>query len=288
MKKLLILASAALLAACNTTGENTYYANDGYEFTPDPTKSLALNVMQAGGTTRLLKDAELPEDAWDDVSTAQYATGFTVQFLQNGILGGLTSLIIDSNINDAAPLDWPNYVAWIPVSTYGFSEELQKEALKKNEANIKAAIVEAGGDDITVEYQNDMTVMKFKGQLCDTVENKIIPLSPLYAKKYKEFTKRNPSNTACALWLTPEVIRPSGNIFPKNVHGEFIIVRTRIDSLMDFNILTVIPNGYYTYIPPSWGTTDIKFGNGVPYLMDSNNQYLFVKPNNGREAVIKK
>ena len=218
MKKLLILASAALLAACNTTGENTYYANDGYEFTPDPSKSLALNVMQAGGTTRLLKDADIPADAWDDISTAQYATGFTIQFLSHGIIGGISSLVIDSGLDDAAPLDWPNYVAWIPVSSYGFSEGLQKEALAKNLKNIEAAIVKAGGESITIEQQKDMTTLKFKGELCSLIESNIASEHPLYNKKYQQTKLINPSVSVCALSLTSEAIRPSGKQISNQQH----------------------------------------------------------------------
>ncbi|MCE2571707.1 hypothetical protein [Motilimonas eburnea] len=283
MKKLLMLASAALLAACNTTGENTYYANDGYEFSPDPTKSLALNVMQAGGTTRLLKDADIPAEAWDDVSTAQYATGFTIQFLQNGILGGISSLIIDSNIDDAAPLDWPNYVAWIPVSSSGFSASLQKEAFNKNIANIESSLRNHGAVITVSEQRSSFYSIEYQGTLCDKATSIVLKANPSLKSKIDSGRVK-----PCIMNLYPEVIRPAKKSISSDNKGDYIVVRTKFVSVFEFGVINVIPEGYFVYVPPRWGTPSLMFNTGYPSVRDNDNIYLFIEPNNGNQAKLSK
>lgn len=274
---------ASLISACSST-EPEFTADKDVNFKPDLEKhSIAYNIAMSAGAPDTLKDAEIPEEAYKEVSNASHAASFIAGFAANGF-GSALSFGLDSlAMNKSNGFDEPLLSMWVEVDSlenYG-SDDFETMVYERARTPLENFYV--GNDEIIKVYGSKDSRNRgidFKGTNC---------------KRYKvenDFTFDDVDNDDhCNLGLRVDIIRPveAGGWVPEmlnlNTKKPHVIVNFRWMGKYVYNMKDVFDNAL-VFEPSSWALKTKSNGQwlgrkivvGMPVYKFKDKVYTFLKP----------
>ena len=279
-KLLTSIIAALALSACGST-QPEFTAEKDVTFKPDLEKhSLAYNIALSSGAPNAIKDAEVPQEAYDRISgashTASFVNGFMIGGLGASLSFGWQSLLMD-RMNG---FDGVNVTLWIPVDSladYG-NDDFKLDIYKKVTERVKTNFVQELDLNEKPTYYNGGSILKFNGKSCaNYIEFNAIP---------DEFENIND----CVISLPISIVRPidSNAWMPEYIErksANHVLVRIESQSRSHTMLDKLYPEGF-AYYPPEFiyrfsangKTKSLKVKKGYPYYQYKNKQFLFVKP----------
>lgn len=292
MKKLLktmtTLAIVATLSACSSTPdlalENASFTNEKDEvFKPNLTEySMAYNIAMSARKPDKLKDADVPQEAWDDISATSHTVSAIAGFMAGG-LGSALSFSMDSLVADSVGnFNDPMVSLWVEVDAlndYG-SDEFKELVFKKAHTQYLSTLV--GKERLSEPKYADLSKWSYGAnldkELCD---------------KRDELANVKVKVKSCLAGSNVMIIRPVpvGAWIPEMIQVDRTKQHVQVSIIFTASVYTLTPNMFengITYIPSSFKFTILdeqgnlkhyKRGVGYPYYQYKNTRYLFVEPN---------
>lgn len=284
IKLLTTIATALALTACGST-QPEFTTEKDVNFKPDLEKhSLAYNIALSSGAPRAIKDAEVPQDAYDRISGTSHAASFINGFMIDGLGASLSFGLRSLAIDRMHGFDNVNVSLWVPVDSlddYG-SDEFEKQ-VDGYIANVVLNNFVSHSDLLSDDfYVREGVKLNFGGESCDKfVENNAVP---------NEFESKD----SCSFYINTRIIRPvnDGDWKPDFLNlksGNYVLVQLRSMDNFYTMINEIFPKGV-TYLPPRFdiryrqeGNWKSKyFGDGYPSYKYHDKKFLFIKPKSGK------
>ena len=280
MKLLTSIVTALALTACGST-QPEFTAEKDVTFKPDLEKhSLAYNIALSSGAPNAIKDAEVPQEAYDRISGASHAASFVNGFMIGGFGASLSfgwqSLLMD-RMNG---FDNVKVSLWIPVDSlddYGSSEF---------ESNIDKAVVDLvinnyvdAGDLVKApKFSGSGAILKFSGESCKKyISDNAIP-------------DEAESIDECVIGLSVRVVRPilENDWTPELLNlpkQKYVLVTVGYMAHQHTMTSKLFPNGF-AFFPAKFNIKYkennekriMKVGDGYPYYQYQDRRFVFVKP----------
>lgn len=280
-KILTTLMLSSFLAACGST-QPEFTADKDVAFKADLTNhSMAYNIAMAAGAPDTLKDAEVPEEAYNEISGWSHSASFAAGLMANG-LGSAFSFGLNSLMsNKANGFDDPLLIMWLEVDSlehYG-TDDFEKQVYVKARDIYRDKLL--GDDEITRESgRQDKSgyAAFFKGPNC----NAAIKTNPVEDKYESE---------QCLAIMSLEIVRPvaQGEWLPPmlDLDGEkdHVVVKFKYQSQMIHLAHDKFSNA--VAFEPSQYTVNVKYNgdwirtpvtNKFPFIRYQDSTYLFIKP----------
>jgi hypothetical protein len=282
-KIILTTLLASVLGACGST-QPEFTAEKDVNFKPNlEDHSIAYNIAMSAGAPDILKDAEVPEDAYNEISKTSHAGSMVAGFLAGGF-GSALSFGLDSlAMNKANGFDKPLLTMWVEVDSlddYG-SDDFETMVYEKAREPLELFYV--GNDQVIKSYgsRNSRSFgVDYIGTFCDKYKQE---------NDFKHDDVDN--NDHCSLTLRVDIIRPvpAKSWLPKMLtlddNKDHVIVNFRWVGKYAYNIKDLFDNALL-FEPSTWTLKTKtnnqwlgrKINNGMPVYKYKDNVYTFIKP----------
>jgi hypothetical protein len=281
-KIILTTLLASVLGACGST-QPEFTAEKDVNFKPNlADHSIAYNIAMSAGAPDILKDAEVPEDAYNEISNTSHAGSMVAVFLAGGF-GSASSFGLDSlSMNKANGFDRPLLTMWVEVDSFDDYGSDDFEVMMYHKARRAYESVYLGNDTITKEIGNkdeSSYGVYHQGESCSNIQS-----ANLVDDKFEV-------GMPCYLLEKVKIIRPVpvGSWLPEmlklDVTKHHVIVNFELVNNVAFNAHTRFSNALL-FEPSKWilkykvdgKWKGLQQGVGMPVYKDKDNVYTFIKP----------
>lgn len=254
--------SLALISGCASTSDPyTPQSEDGFTYNKD--QSFAMNVVDGSlGFHNGLQDSDIPENASTKVGAMDYAASGILGFMNDGLGGGLLSLL-GTNYSNRKPLHTNYAIVYAPVKNKTKNEVLNAVSQIQQDL-ITAATTHRNLKFIGTENKKGTTYLKYSGDYCEI------------SRELWGFDKKRECNFSH--YDQPQLIKFS-DITPSGESGLFAVLG--VPSFFSHTYLNFkLDKKYYVLHPISV----VSNGNRIPFIAHNGNAYLFLQPSSLKQA----